>query len=82
MDTIFTIKNKDFEILSPQEVVDFFRELLWAEAGTLGVGLLAIPAGILATDFAGKFKNTWKRAFCPYCGKDMTAPPKKSSNSG
>lgn len=69
MDTIFTIKNKDFEILSPQEVVDFFRELLWAEAGTLGVGLLAIPAGILATDFAGKFKKAWEKRHVPILRK-------------
>ncbi|RLA96135.1 MAG: hypothetical protein DRG83_17750, partial [Deltaproteobacteria bacterium] len=42
MDTIFTVRNEDLERLSPQEAVDFFRELLWAEAGRIGVGISKI----------------------------------------
>jgi hypothetical protein len=38
MDTIFTVRNQDLERLSAQEAVDFFRELLWAEATSLGIG--------------------------------------------
>lgn len=39
MDTIFTVKNEDLERLNPQEAVDFFRELLWAEARRIGIGI-------------------------------------------
>jgi len=37
MDTIFTVKNEDLERLNPQEAIDFFRELLWAEARRIGI---------------------------------------------
>ncbi len=52
MDTIFTVKNKDLESLSPQEAVDFFRELLWAEATILGIGkdLINVPSAITVAD--------------------------------
>lgn len=52
MDTIFTVKNEDLERLSPQEAVDFFRELLWAEATTLGIGknLINVPSAITVAD--------------------------------
>ncbi len=52
MDTIFTVKNEDLERLSPQEAVDFFRELLWAEAATLGIGknLINVPSAITVAD--------------------------------
>lgn len=52
MDTIFTVKNKDFDRLSPQEAVDFFRELLWAEATVLGIGenLINVPSAITVAD--------------------------------
>lgn len=38
-DTILTVKNEHLMILSPEEAVDFFRELLWAEAGRIGIPL-------------------------------------------
>lgn len=52
MDTIFTVKNEDLERLSPQEAVDFFRELLWAEAATLEIGknLINVPSAITVAD--------------------------------
>ena len=52
MDTIFTVQNKDLERLSPQEAVDFFRELLWAEAAILGIGknLINVPSAITVAD--------------------------------
>ena len=52
MDTIFTIKNEDFYRLSPQEAVDFFRELLWAEAAALGIGknFINVPSAITVAD--------------------------------
>ena len=38
-ETIFTIKKEDLERYSPQEAVDFFSELLWAEARRIGIPL-------------------------------------------
>ena len=46
MDNIFSIKNEDLARLSPQEAVEFFRELLWAEArriGTVSYTHLTLP---------------------------------------
>lgn len=37
--TILTVKNEHLIILSPEEAVDFFRELLWAEATRIGIPL-------------------------------------------
>ena len=42
METIFSVKNENLERLSPQKAVDFFRELLWAEARRIGVGISKI----------------------------------------
>lgn len=39
MNTIFTVENEDLARLSPRESVDFFRELLWAEAGRIGISI-------------------------------------------
>ncbi len=36
-DTIFTVKNENLKLLTPEQAVDFFRELLWAEATHLGI---------------------------------------------
>jgi len=52
MDTIFSVRNQDLERLSPQQAVDFFRELLWAEAARLGIGknLIDVPSAITVAD--------------------------------
>lgn len=52
MDTIFTVKKEDLARLSPEEAVDFFRELLWAEATALGIGknLIDVPSAITVAD--------------------------------
>jgi hypothetical protein len=42
METIFTVKNEDLARMSPQEAVDFFRELLWAEARRIGISIISI----------------------------------------
>ena len=39
---IFTVTNEDLDRLDPAEAVRFFRELLWAEARRLGIGLSQI----------------------------------------
>ncbi|MCL5986949.1 MAG: hypothetical protein M1371_10380 [Actinobacteria bacterium] len=36
---IFTVENEDLLRLNPQESVDFFKELLWAEARSEGISL-------------------------------------------
>jgi len=52
MQTIFTVTNPDLERLSPEQAVDIFRELLWAEAATLGIGknLINVPSAITVAD--------------------------------
>lgn len=52
MDTIFTVRNEDLERFSPQEAVDFFREILWAEASSLRIGknLINVPSAITVAD--------------------------------
>jgi len=52
MDTIFTVKADDLARLSSQEAVNFFRELLWAEATALGIGinLINVPTAITVKD--------------------------------
>jgi hypothetical protein len=39
MDTIFTVRNEDLARLNPAEAVEFFRELLWAEARSKGIAV-------------------------------------------
>lgn len=52
IETIFTVKNEDLERLGPQKAVDFFRELVWTEATTLGIGknLINVPSAITVAD--------------------------------
>lgn len=42
MNTIFTVENEHLARLSPQEAVEFFREVLWAEARSIGVPIGSI----------------------------------------
>ena len=52
MDTILTVRNEDLQRLSPEEAVTFFRELLWAEATSMGIGktLINVPSAIYSAD--------------------------------
>lgn len=52
MDTIFTVRNEDLGRLSPKEAVEFFHDLLLAEANTLGIGknLINVPSAITVAD--------------------------------
>ena len=43
---IFTVTNNDLNLLEPAKAVWFFRELLWAEARRLGIGLSQINVPI------------------------------------
>ena len=49
---MFTVTNEELGRLAPNEAVDFFRELLWAEAWTLGVAktLINVPSAITVAD--------------------------------
>lgn len=51
-DNIFTVTNEDLGRLDPAEAVRFFRELLWAEARRLGIGLsqINVPSRINVPD--------------------------------
>jgi hypothetical protein len=42
MDTIFTVRNEDLHRLNPEEAVEFFRELFWAEARRIGVPIAKV----------------------------------------
>lgn len=52
MNTFFSVANQDLERLSPQAAVDFFRDLLYAEATSLGIGrnLINVPSAITVRD--------------------------------
>jgi hypothetical protein len=51
-DTLLTVKNEHLELFSAEGAVDFFRELLWAEATSLGIGknLINVPSAITVAD--------------------------------
>ena len=50
--TIFHVDNSSLESLSASEAVVVFRDLLWAEATSLGIAknLINIPSAINASD--------------------------------
>ena len=41
----------------------------------LGIGLFALPAGILGSGFVEVHQRRRQPPKCPHCGKDLTAPP-------
>ncbi|HQU30378.1 MAG: ion transporter [Planctomycetia bacterium] len=48
----------------------------------LGVGIIAIPAGILTSGFTREIQRKHgKRDLCPHCGKDISEPPERSQNT-
>ena len=51
-DNIFTVTNEDLGRLDDRKAVDFFRQLLWAEAHRLGIGLsqINVPSRINVPD--------------------------------
>jgi hypothetical protein len=52
IDTILTVKTEDLNRLSPDEAVELFRELLWAEATSLKISkdLINVPSAITVAD--------------------------------
>lgn len=58
-------------------------KLLGAIIAILGIGMFALPTGILASGFVEEIqKRRGKRKICPHCGKDINKPPEISCNSG
>ena len=42
----------------------------------LGIGLFALPTGILASGFVEELeRRKGKQRICPHCGKDIDEPP-------
>jgi len=57
-------------------------KLLGAIMALLGIGMFALPAGILASGFAEEIQRRQKkRRICPHCGKDIDEPPETSGKS-
>jgi len=57
-------------------------KFLGAIIAILGIGIFALPTGILASGFVEEIqKRRTKRIICPHCGKDINEPPETSSNS-
>ncbi len=46
-------------------------KILTAFISILGIGLFALPAGILASGFSDEFKKTKRKNYCPHCGKEI-----------
>lgn len=48
-------------------------KLLGASIAVLGIGLFALPAGIISSGFASELQSkSTKSQICPHCGKDIT----------
>lgn len=67
--TLTTVGYGDMYPITP------LGRFLGAIIAILGIGAIAIPAGILTTGFAKEIqKKRGKRGMCPYCGKDIDSP--------
>jgi len=75
--TLTTVGYGDIYPITP------IGKLLGAMIALLGIGMFALPAGILASGFAEEIqRRKEKRRICPHCGKDIDEPPETSANSG
>lgn len=59
-------------------------KLLGTMVAILGIGMFALPAGILGSGFVEEIqkKRRHRKRICPHCGKDIDEPAKGSSDSG
>jgi voltage-gated potassium channel len=63
--TLTTVGYKDiYPITIAGKVLSSFISIL-------GIGMFALPAGILASGFSEEFKVAKKKKFCPECGADL-----------
>lgn len=54
-------------------------KLLGAIIAIMGIGMFALPAGILGSGFVEEIrKRRGKEEICPHCGKDINKPPETS----
>lgn len=66
-------------------------KVLGAALAILGIGIFALPAGILASGFAEELEKRQKRRYrsqqvvadkvCPHCGKRLDVPPTETESS-
>lgn len=63
--TLTTVGYGDLYPITP------LGKTLTAVISILGIGMFALPAGILASGFSDEFKTLKKRKTCPYCGKEI-----------
>ena len=70
MESIFTVQNEHLQHLDSKSAVDFFRELLWAEATATGIGknLINVPSAITVAD--GGIDAEVEHAE-PHCGQGL-----------
>jgi voltage-gated potassium channel len=58
-------------------------KFLGAIIALLGIGMFALPAGILASGFAEELQkeHTLEKRICPHCGRDINEPPNSRDKS-
>jgi len=52
-------------------------KVLGGAIAIMGIGLFALPAGILGSGFIERLNQKKRRRLCPHCGKDPDEPPAK-----
>ena len=61
--------------------VTLVGKFLGAIIAILGIGMFALPAGIIASGFAEEIqKRRGKTIICPHCGKDINELPETPSD--
>lgn len=74
--TLTTVGYGDIYPITP------IGKFLGAIIALLGIGMFALPAGILSSGFAEEIQRKHEnRRICPHCGKDTAESPETSANS-
>ena len=69
-----TLTSITYENVYPITLLGKFMGLFIA---VIGIGLFALPAGIIASGFASELqKQKAEKIICPHCGKDINTSPK------
>lgn len=73
--TVTTVGYGDMYPITP------LGRFLGAIIAILGIGAIAIPAGIVTTGFTKEIqKRHGKKSMCPHCGKEMAESPEKTNH--
>lgn len=56
-------------------------KFLGAIIAILGIGIFALPAGILASGFIEEIQKNKQKRVCPHCGKSINEPPEITSKT-